>query len=236
MSKQTQLKAAKKRAERTTGSKKKKGAPVNWQRKQNEINNANKRLFGEGGLITDALNKGSAVERALDFAKHNHANFDKDDPNAVLDEKELIQQTRKAVTEVYRLFSYISMGDALNRQGRIEYQVGIDMDDYAKRLVALDKRVQRLTPLQEMDAEEGIFAFELMDTGEEIEKLGTELYAEVTNLEPHGLVLDAYLNQAAHTLISNNTKITDKQVATNQVLEAMAFVHIAKHIEVPNAA
>lgn len=233
MSKQSQLKAAQKRARRAVTSKDKKKLPPNWQRKENELLNSKKRLFGDGGMLTEAIGKGSAVDRALAIAKSGQYQFDKDN---VLDEKELIINTRKATTEVYRLFSYVSMGEALIKHGRIEHTIEIDIDDCAKRLVELDQRVQRLTPMQEIADEEGVFALELMETGEELHKLGTELYDEVTRLEPHALVLDTYLSQAAHTVISNNTKITDKAVATNHVLEAMALAHIGKYLPVPTAA
>lgn len=233
MSKKTQLKAAKKRSLRATASKEKRGKPANWQRRENELNTTKKRLFGPGGLITDALNKGSAVERAIAAAKSGQYQFDE---GMTFDKDELVENTRKATTEVYRLFSYISMGEALIRHGRIEHTIGINIDEYAKRIVELDRRVQRLTPLKDIVQEEEVFAFELMDIGESLQTLAEELYAEVTRMEPHALVLEAYLEQAAHTLISNDTKVTDKAVATNQVLEAMAFAHIGKYVQVPEAA
>lgn len=214
MSNKSKIKAAQKRADRRVASKNK------GPRKP--------RYFAPQQVMPTALEKAVQRNNLPDPFKKI---VDGTEAGEVLDNDDAIKKTRKACSDLFRMFSYIAMAKNLDEKGHIKFTPIVDVDDAALRLVQLDKRILRLPALAEGDQE--AFAYELIEIASEMDDLASVLYKEIERLEEDALVMEAHLDAAVKSVLADPSYNVDTpEAATIMVLESMAFVHVGKHITV----
>jgi hypothetical protein len=95
----------------------------------------------------------------------------------------LIKTSRKAVGEVYKLFSYVVLAERLVQQKAFVHEFACDLDRVTNELIEIDRQVMRLPKLAEIDLES--FTIDMLDIGGYVENLADQLYTEIETLEKH---------------------------------------------------
>lgn len=131
------------------------------------------------------------------------------------DSNELITGIKKAAGEVFKLYSYITLANALIEKGAITHSLSIDLVQISKNLMALDARVGRLGVMDEVDLN-----IEVLGIATDLNDYSDQLYTEVTKLEPHSLVIESALQT-----LSKEVEETSEDPA-GDVLKAMAYRYL----------
>ena len=120
----------------------------------------------------------------------------------------LIKTSRKAVGEVYKLFSYVTLAERLVNQNYIAHEFKCDLDRVTNELIEIDRQVIRLPKLVEIDLES--FTIEILDIGGYVETLADQLYSEIESLEKHSFIIEERLNKAAHDFQISHPEVTEQ--------------------------
>lgn len=222
MSKKAQQKAAQRRGSRKVASRRK-------------VPHTNRGKWNRGASPSmSELQKNLSrygLENPFDVADRNSEGAEE----VALDLPALITKSRETVTNIFQMFSYVTLGAQLGAQGHIDYSPKIDLNDMALRIVQLDRRVINLNKLAETQEEE-VVGYELLDISGEMDSLGTILYKEVEVMEPGALAIDAHLNAAAlDTFNDPEIETSSMEQAHAMALQSVAMTYIQKHTQ-PKAA
>lgn len=139
--------------------------------------------------------------------------------------QELIKTSRKAIGEVYKLFSYVTLAERLDTQKFIVHEFKCDLDRITNELIEIDRQVLRLPKLAEVDLES--FTIEVLDIGGYVENLADQLYSEIESLEKHGVIIEERLNKAAHDFQISHPEVTE-QDARLVIMETITQERINK--------
>ena len=200
MNKKAQQNADAKRARRNTVSKQKR---TDRNAKGIKVLPGSRPIRANGSLtaLAQALSR-SNLEDPLDFILKGGKGEGEFNP------QELIKTSRKAVGEVYKLFSYVTLAERLVDQKFINHEFKCDLDRVTNELIEIDRQVMRLPKLVEIDLES--FTIDMLDIGGYVETLADQLYSEIESLEKHSFVIEERLNKAAHDFQISHPEVTEQ--------------------------
>lgn len=125
---------------------------------------------------------------------------------------ELIEGIKKAAGEVFKLYSYITLAQALIEKGAITHSLSIDLVKISKDLIALDSKVSLLPMLEETELN-----IDALSIATDLSEISDNLYQEVTRLEPHSLVIETALQTLSKEVGE------EAEDPAGEVLKAMAY-------------
>lgn len=200
MNKKVQQKAAAKRAQRNTVSKQKRAAR---QAKGIKVLPGRRPAHGNEGItaLAKALAR-SNLEDPIQFIMNGGKKDGEFNP------EELIKTVRKAVGEVYKLFSYVCLAERMVNQNLFAHEFKCDLDRVSNELIVIDKQVMRLPKLMAVDLES--FTVDVLDIGGYVENLADTLYNEIELLEKHSVVIEDQLNKSAHNFQISHPEVTEQ--------------------------
>jgi hypothetical protein len=137
----------------------------------------------------------------------------------------LIKTSRKAVGEVYKLFSYVTLAERLVQEKAFVHEFACDLDRVTNELIEIDRQVMRLPKLAEIDLES--FTIDMLDIGGYVENLADQLYTEIEALEKHSFVIEDRLNKAAHDFQVSHPEVTE-QDARLVIMETISQERVNK--------
>lgn len=225
MNKKAQQNAAAKRARRNTVSKQKR---TDRNAKGIKVLPGSRPIRVDGSLtaLAQALSR-SNLEDPLDFILKGGKGEGEFNP------QELIKTSRKAVGEVYKLFSYVTLAERLVNQNYIDHEFKCDLDRVTNELIEIDRQVIRLPKLVEIDLES--FTIDMLDIGGYVETLADQLYSEIESLEKHSFVIEERLNKAAHDFQISHPEVTE-QDARLVIMETITQERVNKFRELQQQA
>lgn len=166
----------------------------------------------------------------------NHLEFDQVLANAVRDvnhrkqingefnsPEEMVVGLQKAAGEVFKLYSYITLVQALDEQNIIDQPLVIDLFAVSADLISIDKRVQNLVKLLQRDEEEAVVT-ECLEIGTTLQNYAEELYAEVARAEKHALIIEETWARLAKDIEG----IDDPAQQRLEVLQTFAYQYLTK--------
>lgn len=215
MSKRAQLNAAKKRALRNQNSVQKRKQAQREQTSYKPVRQA--KFNAQLDRIKAALDKredSGIKELASSIGGVKTEDLSK------INTGELIQNTRTAIGDVFKLFSYVALGLALAKQGKIEYTPSCDIMDIARSMTNLDQQFTKLDALVKENPEE--FVITVFDMGSEMETRAHQLYTEITALEGQEQVIGGAIDGTAKTLLLDHPEMTMDQ-ARIEVTQSVAY-------------
>lgn len=133
--------------------------------------------------------------------------------------EELMAGIKKAVSEVFKLYSYVTVAQQLIDNGAIEHTIAMDLYAQSLNLVSLDKRISRMDLL----ADEQAWQVEALEIGTLLEAYSDNIYKEVARLEPHGLILEETINRLAEE-VEEGDAANKRRI----VLESVAYSYLHK--------
>lgn len=200
--------------------------------KRNARAKAKKISANKGRTTPTQLNKKSFRKSLLG----EHYDFDQVLNNAVRDinnRKEVageftsitdvLDGLKKTTAEVFKLYSYITFVQALDKEGLIKHQLVIDIKAISISLISIDKRIQIVSKLIEADEEETVFT-EALDISTTLQNYSEELYAEVVRSEEHALTIEESLSRLAKDVEG----IDDVNQQRYQVLQRFAYQYLTE--------
>lgn len=137
--------------------------------------------------------------------------------------EEMIVGLQKAAGEVFKLYSYITLVQALNEQKIIDHPLVIDLFAISAELIAIDKRIQNLIKLLQSDETDAVMT-ECLDIGTIISNYAEELYAEVSRAEKHALVIEETWSRLTEEI----ENIDDPAQQRLEVLQSLAYRYLTK--------
>ena len=136
---------------------------------------------------------------------------------------DVLKGLQKTAGEVFKLYSYITLVQALIEQKLIDHRLVIDLKAISLDLINIDGRVQNVAKLIEKDEEEVVFT-EALDISTSLQNHAEELYAEVTRTEPHALVIEESLSRLAKEVEG----INEPDAQRLEVLQSLAYQYLSK--------
>ncbi|WNV45856.1 hypothetical protein [Aeromonas phage AerS_266] len=134
---------------------------------------------------------------------------------------ELINSTRSAIGDCFKLFCYVSLAVKLGEQNKINYQPSIDIEDIARSMMNIDKTFSTFKALRESDPEN--FVINVFDVGSELETRATELYEEISKIDDeHGIAIASYVTGSAKEYMIEHPEVTMDE-ARIAITEAVAY-------------
>lgn len=137
--------------------------------------------------------------------------------------QEMIVGLQKAAGEVFKLYSYITLVEALNEQKIIDQPLVIDLFAVSADLINIDKRIQNLVKLLQNDEEDAVVT-ECLDIGTTLSNYAEELYAEVSRAEKHALIIEETWTRLAKEIEG----IDDPAQQRLEVLQSFAYQYLTK--------
>lgn len=137
--------------------------------------------------------------------------------------EEMIVGLQKAAGEVFKLYSYITLVEALNEQKIIDHPLVIDLFVVSADLINIDKRIQHLVKLLQNDEEDAVVT-ECLDIGTTLSNYAEELYAEVSRAEKHALIIEETWARLAKEIEG----IDDPAQQRLEVLQSFAYQYLTK--------
>lgn len=134
---------------------------------------------------------------------------------------DLLNGVTKTTVEVFKIYSYITLVEALIRENVIDHSLVIDLKAVSLDLIAIDKRVQRMAKLVEMGEEEAVFT-EALDVTTTLQNYSEELYAEVVRAGDHALVIEESLTRLSKE-IEDGPDVKDPAIT---VLHNLAYRYL----------
>ena len=135
----------------------------------------------------------------------------------------MIVGLQKAAGEVFKLYSYITLVDALNEQKIIDQPLVIDLFAVSADLINIDKRIQNLVKLLQNDEEDAVVT-ECLEIGTTLSNYAEELYAEVSRAEKHALIIEETWTRLAKEIEG----IDDPAQQRLEVLQSFAYQYLTK--------
>ncbi|QDB70251.1 hypothetical protein CF8_0083 [Aeromonas phage CF8] len=214
MSKRAQLNAAKRRALRSQNSVQK--------RKQAQREQASYKPVRQTKFNAQLDRIKAALDKREEGVKELASSLGgvKTEDLSKINTAELIQNTRTAIGDVFKLFSYVALGRALAKQGKIEYTPSCDIHDIARSMTNLDQQFTKLDVLVKENPEE--FVITVFDMGSEMETRAHQLYTEITALEAHEQAIGSAIDNTAKTLLLEHPEMTMDQ-ARIEVTQSVAY-------------
>lgn len=138
--------------------------------------------------------------------------------------QEVVEGLQKTAGEVFKLYCYVTLVQALNEQKIIDHPLVVDLKGISVDLIRIDQRVQNVVKLVNAgDEEEAVFT-EALDISNTLQNHAEELYAEVTRSEKHALVIEETLSRLAKDIEG----IDDAAQQRLEVLQSLAYQYLAK--------
>lgn len=135
--------------------------------------------------------------------------------------EDLLQGIKKTASEVFKLYSYVTLVQALIKEGMIEDQLVVDLKKISLDLINIDKRVQNVVALISQGSENEA-GTECLDIGTSLVNYSEELYAEIVRSEKHALIIEETLSRLAKDVEGT----TDGNQQRSQVLESIAYQYL----------
>lgn len=136
---------------------------------------------------------------------------------------DLLKGITQTTVEVFKIYSYITLVEALIRENVIQHSLVIDLKAVSLDLISIDKRVQRMAKLVEMGEEEAVFT-EALDITTVLQNYSEELYAEVVRAGDHALVIEESLSRLSKE-IEDGPDVKDPTIT---VLHNLAYQYLNK--------
>jgi hypothetical protein len=137
--------------------------------------------------------------------------------------QDVLEGLKKSTGEVFKLYSYITMVEALAKEGVIDFKLVIDLKAISVSLIDVDRRIQTLAKLVEADEEDAVFT-ESLDLGTILSNFAEELYAEVERSETHALVIEESLSRLAKEVEG----VDDATQQRFEVLQRFAYQYLGE--------
>lgn len=139
---------------------------------------------------------------------------------------DMINGLKKAVGEVFKLYSYITLAVAMIDKGVINHFISMDLDGVTRKLMNFDSRIGTLMymdTIPEDEREQGALEVECLDIGTSLTDISDNLYNEITRLEPHSLAIEEMIATLAVEVEGG-----DDNVKRMNVLQAVAYKYMAE--------
>lgn len=136
---------------------------------------------------------------------------------------DVLRGLQKTAGEVFKLYSYVTLVQALVEQNVFEHRLVIDLKAISLDLINIDGRVQNVSKLIDKGEEEAVFT-EALDISTSLQNHAEELYAEVTRSEPHALVIEESLSRLAKEVEG----VDDSNAQRSEVLQTLAYQYLSK--------
>lgn len=133
--------------------------------------------------------------------------------------EELMAGIKKAVSEVFKLYSYVTVAEQLIEKQVIQHEIKMDLYAQSLNLVSLDKRISRM----ELISDEAAWQVEALEIGTLLEAYSDNIYNEVARLEPFGITIEETITRLAEEVEDGDT--TEKR---RVVLESIAYSYLHK--------
>lgn len=137
--------------------------------------------------------------------------------------EDVVVGLQKTAGEVFKLYSYVTLVEALNEQKIIDHPLVVDLKGISADLINIDKRVQNVVKLVQAGEEETVFT-ESLDISTSLQNHAEELYAEVTRSEKHALIIEETLSRLAKDIEG----IDDPAQQRVEVLQSFAYQYLTK--------
>lgn len=147
---------------------------------------------------------------------------------------ELVAGMKKAVSEVFKLYCYVTLAHSLIEKGIITDTLNIDLPVVSRVLMDFDRRIGILDYLNQAPEGErtpGVIETEALDIGTSLTTVSEELYNAVVLLEPHSLVIEDTITRLAEEVEEGSPN--DKRL---KVLQTLAYKYLAELITADKAA
>jgi hypothetical protein len=137
--------------------------------------------------------------------------------------QDVLAGLKQNTTEVFKLYSYITLLNALIKEKLINFTLVVDLKAISIDLISIDKRIQTMAKLVDADEEEAVLT-EALDISNTLQNYAEELFAEVSRSETHALVIEEYISRLADEI----TGVDDVNQRRYQVLERIAYIYLGE--------
>jgi hypothetical protein len=141
-------------------------------------------------------------------------------PTDITSDTDLIKGVVNAVSEAFKLYSYITFAEALINKGLVkDHVLEIDVEQISKDFLDIDRRTQNLKSLTDTD-----LYLEALEISEIVESKSELLYNEVMRAEPIALIVEEQV-----TMLSKESDFAaDEEMARKHVFQTFAWKRLNK--------